>query len=90
MDGIKAEWREALANVEPDTVRRAFEHVRQEGRDFPPNQSQFVALCRQFQPRGAHRQVPALTDERRTGPPQGFQTLKDALKRAVAPIKRDG
>jgi len=87
LDGVKAEWRMALAQFDAQAIRQAVEHMRREGRDFPPNQTQFVALCRQFQPRGAHREVRALTDERRDPPPQGFQTIKDALKRAQVPRK---
>jgi hypothetical protein len=86
MDAVKASWREALASYNPDTILAAVASMQREGRAFPPNQTQFVALCRQFARHGAHRNI-AITDQRREPPPGGFQTLRDALKRAQVPRK---
>jgi hypothetical protein len=85
VDGVKAEWRQALAPFDRDAITAAVAHVTKAGHHFPPNLSEFCALARQFQRRGAH--VLAITDNRRTEPPQGFQALKDVLKRAQVPRK---
>ena len=79
-DTVKADWRYALTGIDPEAIRMAVDSMAREGRDFPPNQSQFVALARQFVRRGAHRL--AIADHRRDPPPGGFQSLRDILKRA--------
>lgn len=77
---VKADWRHALASYDADTMRLAIESMQRDGRDFPPNQTQFVALCRQFARRGPH--VLAITDNRRDPPPGGFTTLRAVLAKA--------
>lgn len=78
---VKADWRAALACYEPETVRLAFESMHRDARQFPPNLSEFAALCRQFRRVGAH--VIAITDNRRDPPPAGFASLRAILAKAA-------
>lgn len=80
-DVVKSDWRHALTGIDPDAIRMAVESMNRDGRDFPPNQSQFVALARQFVRRGAHRL--AITDNRRDPPPAGFASLHAILAKAA-------
>lgn len=84
VDPLKADWRHALSCYTPDTIRMAVDALAREGREFPPNQPQFIALCRQFVRRGAHV-LAAIPDNRRSGPPGGFQSLRDILAKAKTP-----
>jgi len=78
---VKAEWRRVLSDFGPEAVRLAWESVLKAGPAFPPNLAEFTALTRQFVRRGAHRLV-AIADNRREGPPGGFDTLRSILNRA--------
>lgn len=77
---VKADWRHALASYDVDTMRLAIESMQRDGRDYPPNQTQFVALCRQLARRGPH--LLAIADNRRSPPPHGFQALRDIIDAA--------
>jgi hypothetical protein len=76
---VKADWRHALTGIDTEAIRLAVESMNRDGRDYPPNQAQFVALARQFVRRGAHRL--AITDGRRDPPPGGFESIRSILKR---------
>ena len=80
-DTVKADWRSALSCYEPETVRLAFESMHRDARQFPPNLSEFSALCRQFRRVGAH--AIAITDNRRDPPPAGFASLRAVLAKAA-------
>ena len=80
IDTVKCDWRRALACYDAEAIRLAYESMHREARQFPPNLSEFSALCRQFVRRGAHSLV-AIADNRRDPPPQGFQSLKDLLSK---------
>lgn len=77
---VKADWRHALSCYDADTIRLAYESMHRDARQFPPNLSEFSALCRQFRRVGPH--VLAITDNRRDPPPAGFQSLRNILKKA--------
>ena len=79
---VKADWRAALACYDAETVRLAFESMHRDARQFPPNLSEFSALCRQFKRVGPH--VLAIADNRRDPPPGGFQSLRELLRKAKA------
>ena len=40
-------WRDALANLSADKIKRGLEAVIAEGSDYPPNLIKFLRLCRQ-------------------------------------------
>ena len=69
----------AGTGIDTEAIRLAVESMNRDGRDYPPNQAQFVALARQFVRRGAHRL--AITDGRRDPPPGGFESIRSILKR---------
>ena len=75
---VKAEWARALHGLDNEAIRLAIDAMRNQGRQFPPNQSEFVALCRQFVRRGPHRL--ALTAPRHEPPENIFAKLKRELK----------
>lgn len=75
---VKADWRAALSCYEPETIRLAFESMHRDARQFPPNLSEFAALCRQFRRVGPH--AIAIADNRRDPPPGGFQSIRDLFK----------
>lgn len=77
---VKADWRGALACYDAECIRLAFESMHRDARQFPPNLSEFSALCRQFRRVGPH--ALAITDNRRDPPPAGFQSLRDILAKA--------
>ncbi len=76
---VKRDWRAALTGIDAEAIRLAVESMNRDGRDFPPNQAQFVALARQFVRRGPH--ALAIVDARRDPPPGGFDQLRSILKR---------
>lgn len=81
---VKADWRAALATYDADTIRLAFESLHRDGRAFPPNLSEFAALCRQFVRRGPH--ALAITDNRRSPPPENaFQSMRDLIAKNLKP-----
>ena len=55
MDAVKAEWARSLSGFEMETIRLALEAIKAEGKTFPPNLPEFVALCRQFIRGRTHR-----------------------------------
>jgi hypothetical protein len=75
---VKADWRAGLQNYPDESLRLAYESMLRNPWDFPPNQSQFGALCAEFAPRKLV--AVQLADKRRVPPPGGFQKLKDILK----------
>jgi len=78
---VKAEWASALHGLDGECIRLALEHMRNEGKPFPPTQPEFVALCRRFVRRGAHSL--ALVDKRRgDGPKGGFDSLRNIIRNA--------
>ncbi len=81
LDAIKAEWTRALTGVDAEAVRLALDHLLSAGNPFPPTMPEFVSLVRQFARRGPHRL--AIVDARRDPPPQGFQHLRDIIKRTT-------
>lgn len=80
MDGVKAEWARSLHGVSPEAMRMALEAMKTEGRAFPPNLAEFVALCRQFIRRGPHQL--SLAAPRTEAPADAFKTLRSLLAQA--------
>jgi hypothetical protein len=78
MDAVKADWAGALHGFEPETIRLAIEHLKTEGKPFPPAQPEFISLCRQFVRRGSHRL--SLAAPRYQPPENIFAKLKRDLK----------
>lgn len=76
--GVKAEWSRSLHGVEPEVIRLALDSMKAEGRAFPPNLPQFVAICRQMARKGPTRLT--LTAPRTDPPENVFQRLKAQLK----------
>jgi hypothetical protein len=81
IERVKAEWASALQGLDGECISRALDAMRTEGKPFPPTQTEFVCACRQFRRHGLHRL--ALVDNRREGPKQGFESLKDILAKAA-------
>lgn len=77
LEAVKAEWARSLHGFDVNTVRLAIESMKTEGRAFPPSLPEFVALCRQFVPVGAHRL--ALASPRYQAPENVFANLKRQL-----------
>lgn len=80
IDAVKADWAVALHGFAPETIRLALEHLKSEGKPFPPAQPEFVSLCRQFQRRGPHRL--SLAAPRAPAPENIFAKLKRDLGQA--------
>lgn len=55
IEAVKASWVAALHGLDAECIRLALNALRTDGKPFPPTQPEFVALCRQFIRRGAHR-----------------------------------
>lgn len=49
MPDVKAAWREDLARMSGDQIRKALEHCKAQCK-FPPTCPEFVALCKAFAP----------------------------------------
>jgi len=80
MTDVKAEWACALHGVDDEAIRMALDSMRKNGRQFPPNQAEFVALVRQFTRHGAHRL--SLASPRTQAPANAFQSLREVLRKA--------
>lgn len=79
LDAVKSDWAAALYGFDGETIRLAIEHLKTEGKTFPPTQPEFVSLCRQFVRRGPHRL--SLTAPRSSPPENIFAKLKRDLSR---------
>ena len=80
IDAVKAEWARTLHGVEPETMRLALDSMATEGRAFPPNLPEFVALCRQFVRKGPHRL--SLAAPRHDAPDGAIRSLRQILDQA--------
>lgn len=49
-------WRDALASLQPEHVKRGLEAVIAEGSEFPPNLIKFLRLCKTVVP-ASHKTV---------------------------------
>ena len=81
IDAVKAQWSDSLTGSTAEQIRLAFDALEREGRRCPPSLPEFAALVRGFRARGSP--VLRVTDNRREPPSGGFQTIRDALKRAT-------
>lgn len=80
LEAVKAEWARSLHGFDVNTVRLAIESMKTEGRAFPPNLPEFVALCRQFQRKGPHRL--SLAAPRHDAPEGAILSLRQILDQA--------
>lgn len=74
---VKIEWAGRLHGYAPETIGKALDHLARESK-FPPTLPEFVALCREFHPRG--RMLVGLPAPRAPAPDHVFDVLRKAIK----------
>lgn len=44
----KDSWERVLTSVKPDVLRRVMESLPSQGREWPPNLSEFIRMCQEY------------------------------------------